>query len=62
MNKKMRIITLVLLVCFAASGYLVFNHTIYASTVMPLLIISSLGLQVIFFLVLVRIFNVWRQR
>lgn len=62
MNKKMRIITAVLLVCFAISGYQRFNHTIYASTMMPLLIISSLGLQVIFFLTLVRIFNIWRQR
>lgn len=62
MNKKIRIITAVLLVCFAACGYQVFNHTIYAKTVMPLLMISSLGLQVIFFLTLVRMVNIWRQR
>jgi hypothetical protein len=62
MNKKIRIITAVLLVCFAVSGYQRLNHTIYAKTMMPLLIISTLGLQVIFFLTLVRMVNIRRQR
>ena len=62
MNKKLRIITLVLLVCFAVSGYQVFNHTIYAHMATPLLGISTLGLQVILIVILIGVFTTRRQR
>lgn len=62
MSKKMRIITAVLLVCFAVSFYHKFNHTIYASRAMILGGISILGLQVIFIMSVIRMFIAWRQR
>lgn len=62
MSKKMRIITVVLLVCFAVSCYQQLNHTIYASRTVVLGVVSLVGLQVIFVLSVIRMFIAWRQR
>lgn len=62
MSKKMRIITAVLLVCFAVSFYQRFNHTIYASRTAIPGAVSLAGLQVIFILSVIRMFIAWRQR
>lgn len=62
MNKNLRIITAVLLLCFAVSLYHRMNHTIYASKAVILLIITTVGLQAIFLITVIRLIISKRQR
>jgi hypothetical protein len=62
MNKNLRIITAVLLLCLAVSLYHRMNHTIYASKAIILLIISTVVLQAIFLVTVIRLIVSRRQR